>query len=206
VILEQLIKKGFAFRIPREKKHLFFAESPDKCFAVAREKILLAQESLPELMAAKKGEAEKVNVSHFEGLDGIKEIYTKLIDNLKGKPDPERMITGFYAHTKDTPEELTKYWLELSDKLKQNKIKRQGLTPKDESLEWYFKNAKEYGIELLGLPLAPYDSSVSIEIYDKYVQIISHRHLQGTLIENRDVSAALKQIFDMMWNAYKNNE
>jgi sugar-specific transcriptional regulator TrmB len=203
VILEQLIKKGFAFRIPRERKHLFFAESPDKCFAIAREKMSLAQESLPELMAAKKGEAEKVNISHFEGIDGIKEIYQKLIDSLKKNPELERSVVGFYAHTKDTPEDLKKYWIELADEFKQNKITRKGLTPKDESLQWYFKNAKDLGFDLVGLPTDEYNSSVSFEIYDKFVQIISHRHLQGTLIENRDVAIALKQIFDMMWKAYK---
>ena len=101
---------------------------------------------------------------------------------------------------------MKKYWIELADEFKQNKITRKGLTPKDESLDWYFKNAKEYGIELLGLPVAEYDSSVSFEIYDKYVQIVSHRHLQGTLIENRDVAVALKQIFDMMWKAYSDKE
>ncbi len=141
VILDQLIKKGFAFRIPRERKHLFFAESPDKCFAIAREKLTLAQESLPELMAAKKGDAEKVNISHFEGIDGIKEIFNKLIDALKKKPEQERSVVGIYAHTKDTPEELKKYWIELADEFRQNKITRKALTPKDESLEWYFKNA-----------------------------------------------------------------
>jgi sugar-specific transcriptional regulator TrmB len=204
VILEQLIKKGFAFQIPRERKHLFFAESPDKCFAIAREKMSLAQEVLPELMAAKKGEAEKVNVSYFEGLDGIKEIYNKLIDNLKEKSENKRSVAGFYAHTKDTPEELKKYWMELTNELKQNKITRKGLTPKDESLEWYFQNAKEYGVELLGLPTSEYSSNVSFEIYDKYIQIISHRYLQGTLIENRDVAIAMKQIFDMVWNTRNN--
>jgi HTH-type transcriptional regulator, sugar sensing transcriptional regulator len=204
VILDQLIKKGFAFQIPRERKHLFFAESPDKCFALAREKLSLAQESLPELMAAKKGNAEKVNISHFEGIDGIKEIFNKLIDNLKKNPEQERGIVGFYAHTKDTPEELKKYWLELANEFRQNKITRKGLTPRDESLQWYFENAKEYGIDLMGLPVEKYNSNVSFEIYDKYVQIISHRYLQGTLIENRDVADALRQIFEIMWEVYKN--
>lgn len=204
VILEQLVKKGFAFQIPRSRKHLFFAESPDKCFALAKEKLMLAQESLPELMAVKKGEAEKVNVSYFEGLGGVKEIYQKLIDRMKNKPEESRELVGFYAHTRDTPEELKKYWIELSEELKRNDVLRRGLTPKDESLEWYFENAKKYSFDLLGLPVDKYNSNVSFEIYDKYVQIISHRHLQGTLIENRDVADALRQIFEIMWNVYKN--
>jgi len=203
VILGQLVRKGFAFQIPRSRKHLFFAESPDKCFALAREKLSLAQESLPELMAAKKGESEKVNVSYFEGLEGIKEIYQKLIDRMKKRPEEERELVGFYAHTRDTPKELEEYWIKLSGELKQSNILRKGLTPKDESLRWYFENAKKYSFDLLGLPTEKYNSNVSFEIYDKYVQIVSHRHLQGTLIENRDVAIALKQIFDMMWEAYK---
>ncbi|MFA5871882.1 MAG: helix-turn-helix domain-containing protein [Parcubacteria group bacterium] len=206
VILEQLVKKGFAFQIPRSRKHLFFAESPDKCFALARERLVLAQESLPELMAARKGENEKVNVSYFEGLGGIREIYQKLIDYNKNRPEEERRLIGFYAHTRDTSEELKEYWVELSDELKQNNIARRGLTPEDESLGWYFENAKKINFDLLGLPVEKYNSNVSFEIYDKYVQIISHRYLQGTLIENRDVADALRQIFEIMWEATLNQK
>lgn len=202
--LEQLVKKGFAFQIPRARKHLFFAESPDNCLAIAKERLSFVQESLPELMAVKKGETEKVNVSYFEGIEGIQEIYSKLIETMRKKPAEERKFLGFYAHTKDTPEELNRYWVELSEKLNQNNIQRRGFTPNDRSLKWYFENAKKFGIDLRGLPTEKYNSNVSFEIYDQFVQIISHRHLQGTLIENSDVAQALRQIFEIMWEY--NNE
>src|SRR3990172_4496626 len=75
VILDQLVKKGYALKIPRTKKHLFIAESPEKVTALAKERFDSAREFLPELMALQKSETEKVNVSYFEGLEGIKEMY-----------------------------------------------------------------------------------------------------------------------------------
>ena len=43
------------------------------------------------------------------------------------------------------------------------------------------------------------DKPVSIEIYGNFVQIFSHRYLQGILIENVDVSKTLGMVFEMVW-------
>lgn len=204
VILEQLVKKGYAFEIPRARKHIFFAESPDKCFAMAREKLVLAQESLPELMAARKGESEKVNISYFEGLEGIKEMYDKFFEFMKKKPAEERFCSGFYAHARDVSKDVDDFWKEYNAQVVALDIKRRGMTPKDETLKWYFENAKNLNIDLIGLPKEIYDSNVSFEIFDKFVQIISYGYLQGTLIENRDVANSFRQIFEIIWNVYKN--
>ena len=205
-ILEELSSKGFVCKIPRVKKMLYKAEAPDKCFAMAREKLELAEKALPELLASQKGKSEKVNISFFEGLEGIKEMYKKLEKKMVEKKIEKREYFCFYGHGRDAPKEMLQYWEELSEKLRKKQIKRTVMMTEDESVKWYFENAENMGITVLGLPQEIYDTNVSFEIYDKFVQIISHRYMQGTLIENQDVASALKQIFYLVWNKYENYE
>src|SRR5258708_1208986 len=67
VILDELIERGLVSRVPRVKKQLFVARSPEEAFGVAEEKLSLAKKKLPELLALTKGEKTKVHVAYFEG-------------------------------------------------------------------------------------------------------------------------------------------
>jgi hypothetical protein len=44
-----------------------------------------------------------------------------------------------------------------------------------------------------------YSSNISVEVYDNFVQIVSHRYMQGTLIENSDIADVMRQIFNLVW-------
>ena len=44
-----------------------------------------------------------------------------------------------------------------------------------------------------------YSSNISIEVYKNFTQIISHRYLQGILIDNPDIARVMKQIFELVW-------
>jgi HTH-type transcriptional regulator, sugar sensing transcriptional regulator len=204
VVLDQLAEKGFVYKVPRAKKQLYVAESPEKVVTLARERIALVEKYLPELLASQKSKMEKVNVSYFEGILGIKEMYKKLIKTMREVPFKKREYLCFYGHGKDAPKEFFNYWEELSYELYKYGIKRRTFMPQDESVKWYFEQAVQLGLTSIGLPKESYSTNVSFEVFDKYVQIISHRYLQGTLIENRDVADALRQIFEIMWEVYKN--
>jgi sugar-specific transcriptional regulator TrmB len=205
VILDNLVSKGFALKIPREDKHYFIAKSPRECVAIAREKLSTAEEMLPELMAMQKKSDEKANVSYYEGFDGIKKMYAGLLENMKKKPVNERSFVAFYAHQKHTPDFLQKYWLELSEEYGKINLKRKAVTTLHPSIKHYLEEEtkKRFGMDLRPLPEKDYSSNISIEVYDKYTQIISHRYLQGILIDNPDIADVMKQIFNLVWKTTK---
>jgi predicted transcriptional regulator len=205
VILDNLVSKGFALKIPQEDKHLFLAKSPRECLAMAREKLSTAEENLPELLAIQKKSDEKANVSYYEGLGGIKEMNRRLIKNMKNKPEEKRNFVAFYAHQKDTPEFLQKYWLELNEELRENKITRKYITTKHPSIQKYLEKEtiRRFHAEMKALPEKEYSSNISVEMYDNFVQIISHRYVQGILIENPDIAGVMKQVFNLVWKLTK---
>jgi len=201
VILDNLVSRGFALKIPQEDKHYFIAKSPRECLAMAREKISTAEEMLPELMAMQKKKDEKASVSYYEGFKGIQEMYRQLLENMRKKPLAERSFVAFYAHQKHTPDFLQKYWQELNEEYVKTGICRNAVTTLHPSIKYYFqKETKErLGMDLRPLPEKEYSSNISIEIYDDYTQIISHRYLQGILIANPDIADVMKQIFNLVW-------
>lgn len=206
VVLESLVNKGFALKIPSQDKTNYIAKSPKECMALARERMQLAQESLPELMAMRReSDDEKVSVAYFEGLDGVKEMYAQLIKNMKQRPMNQRQLMSFSAHLEDTAESLQKYWDELNEQFVKSHIERKAITTKHEASETFLQksNLKKYLIQVKAVKPEDYLSNITIDIYGNFTQIISHRYLQGILIENPDVAKVMAQIFKLTWKVTK---
>ncbi|MBD3244430.1 MAG: hypothetical protein GF335_00355 [Candidatus Moranbacteria bacterium] len=204
VILDQLSEKGFANKIPKSKKRLYKAESPDKCLELVKEKLNLTQEKLPELLAMKKKNEEKVSISYYEGIIGIKEMHEKFFKVMRSRKIENRKYVAFLAHEKGIPQELLDYFKEVNELHKKYKIQRKSITVYHPTIVEKYLSSKDL-IESLyfqakAISSKKYSSNVSIIIYDKYVQIFSHRYVQAVLIENPDVANSLKQIFYMVWN------
>ena len=194
VVLDNLIEKGLANRVPRAKIMHYIAISPEDFFSIAESRVMNARAALPELKALSHGGEYKVNVTYYEGLDGIKEMYSKILKMMSDKE-----IVGFYAHAKHAPPGLIEYWEEWTEERLKKNITVRGITPKDASTQKWIKNQSKYLLALKALPLEKYDSDVSIEVYENFTQIVSSKYLQGILIENPDVSKAVKQIFELAW-------
>lgn len=194
VILGELIDKGLAERVPRARKQQYRPISPEQAFGVAQERLSLAKERLPELLAMTKGADTKVNVVYFEGLKGIKQVMDYKRDEDRGKE-----ILGFYATAKDLPEELTEFFDEWNQKLAKRQITMRGIVPDHESLMYHRGKDAELGRHMKVIPYKEFSSEVAIDISDRIVRIHDYRNLQGIAIENADVAKTMREIFEMVW-------
>ncbi|OGI29445.1 MAG: hypothetical protein A2288_01640 [Candidatus Moranbacteria bacterium RIFOXYA12_FULL_44_15] len=202
VILGQLVEKGFAYNIPRAKKQLFAAESPEECFALARERLNFSEKNLPEFLAMEKGKKEKVNVSYYEGLGGIRESYGKLVKIMKAVPFEKREFVGFYAKTDNLEDEINKYFDEITAEFVKHQIRRRGITTYNDLIaKKYLSALDKYSVSgMKALSEGKYSSYISIEIFaGRYVHILSQRNLQSIIIEDADIADAMRQIFEMVW-------
>ena len=197
VILEDLIDKGIVSKVPRVKTMQYIAINPQDLFSMVKSKIKNAeQDILPELKALSRGKEYKVRVSYFEGIEGIKELYRKLF-----KIMPHKEVVGFYAHQKNTSIELQKLWTEINEEIRKKNISRRAITTHHATVKHYLKKEiqKKYSVNLKAFPEKKYNSNVSIEVYKNFTQIISHRYIQGILIDNPDIAKVMKQIFELVW-------
>lgn len=192
VILEDLVKKGFVLKIPQDKKSLYMAKSPQDCFSIVQEKIDEAREILPELMAIQKKD-DKVSVSYFEGLEGLKEVYR---DTLKY---PKEFLAFGSENMADV---LGNEWMDefIGDRIKKG-IAVKAIVPKT---DYYEKNLLEKDSQQLRtmkfIDPTEFPFSVEIDVYgDSKVSLISARDSVATIIESEDVHKTMRSIFELLW-------
>lgn len=194
VILGELIQKGLVERIPRARKQQYRAISPEQAFSVLEEKLALAKEKLPELLAMTKSSDTKVSAVYFEGLKGIKQVMEYKQKESKGKE-----IVGFYATSHDLPKELTEYFTEWNEKNRKLGITMRGIVPEHESLAAFRSSDKEAGRDMKVVPIHEFSSEVAIDVSGDVVRIQDYKNLQGVAIENADVAKTMREIFEMVW-------
>ena len=198
VILEELIDKNIVFRIPRSRKKLYRAKSPEEVFEEAEGKIFLAKKILPEIKALVAGEKIKPRTVYYEGSKGITNALNYRLNEMAGKE-----LVGFFAkEDKDVSERFSGNYKDYNDKLKKLEIKERGLVQDDSSLVEYRKTDKEYGREMKIIPSSEYSSDIAIIIGDIFVTFFDPKNVQSVVIENKNITNTLKQIFEMVWKKY----
>lgn len=196
VILDELIEKGLASRVPRVKKQLYIAISPEQAFAVAEEKFSLAKSKLPELLSLTRGERTKVNTLYFEGVEGIKQLLEYRIKEMHGEE-----LVGFYAVDLNADPELVRYFKEdWGPGLPKRQIKTRVIVPEHPSMKDYRDADAQYGRDVRTVPFETFSSEVAIDTLGDVVRIHDYKNLQGVAIENEDVAKTVRQIFEMVWS------
>ena len=196
VILDGLIAQGAVRKLMQGRGAMYVAADPVELFVEARARIEQAENVLPQLRALAQKEKQSISASYFEGIDGLQELYGNLLKKSAGKT-----CVGFFAHQKDTPKVLQDYWSVLNEQMVKQKITLRGVTTKDETTDEYFefKKIPKELLEMKALSADEYSSNISIVVYDDCTQIVSHRYMQGLLIQNPDIANVMRQIFEIVW-------
>lgn len=80
LILDELQKKGLVSMVPRVKKVLYTAESPEKLLNDMHKKQELIKRFMPNMMALYNAKLDKPQVLLFEGKDAVRETYDKILN------------------------------------------------------------------------------------------------------------------------------
>jgi sugar-specific transcriptional regulator TrmB len=194
VILGELIDKSLAERVPRVRKQMYRAVSPDQAFTLLEDRLALAKERLPELLALTKGVDTKVSAVYFEGLKGIKQAMECKQDEDRGKE-----VVGFYATSHNVPKELAEYFEEWNIKRQKKHITMRGIVPDHDSLARFRESDAKTGRVMKVIPYTEFSSEIAIEISERLVRIEDIKNLQGIVIENADIAKTMREIFEMIW-------
>lgn len=198
VILEQLIKKGAARRIPRLRKARYAAVSPEEIFSAAEEKVKRAKEALPLIKALAEGKAPKSKTLFFEGLPAVRQAFLNQARQMENKE-----LVGFYAHVGDISKETLLFVDEYNEELKRRNVKIRGIAPNHPNLKPYRKKDKACGRTIKTVPLQNYSSPISVDIGEKHTLFFEPKAVQATLIESPKITSSLKQIFEILWSMTK---
>lgn len=195
VILDELIEKGAAHRIPRASKRIYKPVAPEILFHDAEHRMDEAKKLLPSLKSIGSIKTqEKMNVMHFEGLKAFKEALHYRIEEAFGKE-----IVGFYAEAKDMSPKLLAICEEYNEFTANNNITLRAFVPDHPSLVSFRKTDTIQKRITHVLPYSIYSSAVSIDTFSNIVRLVLNRNNQMVIIENADLAKTIREIFNFMW-------
>lgn len=198
VILDELASRGIARKAPRGKVLQYSAIDPKELFERAQSRIRSALASLPELEALAQGKKKnKVQVSYYEGLDGLREMYRKFLKETAGES-----YVGFGSQPEGVaPDVIEFYNGELQELTLKAGVERLGIMPDHPALRDFtdLVGQEHFHTFLKTLPLDKYNSSITIEISNNLTLLSSLRYQQGIVIDNRDIADTMRSIFKLIW-------
>lgn len=196
--LENLVKKGLASFVTKDKIRYFNAESPQKIINFIEEKAQYARKILPELLSITNTLALKPKIKYFEGIEGIKNI---LEDTLTVKKE----LLG-YSNLKGAAEVLGDYIPRYAERKIKNRLKTRIISPSsaeafDYIKKYYPHNFPPELIEILFVNPKEFWFEHEITIYDDKVAVISlHKEEQiGMIFESPVYANSQRAIFNLAW-------
>lgn len=207
-ILTDLSIKGLASEIRKKNKLFYQAENPKKFVKFTKNKITRAEDQLeraqkllPELQGIFSLSSHQPVVRFFEGIDGVREVYTDHIDTI----EPYEMcgISNADEVSSFLPEKFLHEYQQKKEKLK---IKSRGIFPKtagDEVyIEDFYKNVTPPKIRYIDPELFPYKGEITLYGKNKVSFVNIHGdQLAGIIIEDQTIHDIMQMTFELAWKS-----
>lgn len=199
-ILDALQLKGLVTIEYKGLKQLFAAESPEHLSRILESRHTQLKQTLPELSALFNLRGGESIVKHYEGLEGVKNVYESILKRVQPYDD-------YLVISKQED------WYNLDSEYFQRFIERRSKLPlrirmlfQDSEFARSFKTLeKNYGFEVRILPRNTLLSTNMVVTPQMLVihQIISP--VTAIVIENRSTIELHKQLFEIIWNSIEPN-
>ena len=197
LVLDELLKKGLALKIPKAKNQIFIAKSPQEFFAEEEARLLETRAALPELMMIARAAKSTSHISYYEGDKQIEEALAFRLGDLKQK----ELLCFYGTSEKEISDRIAKRFHERDVALNRQHTRVRAFAPRDPKIKKFRHDDKKFNRDVVELPLNEYSASVSLEIADYFVKAILHADKQAIVIENKRFASAMKQLFEMLWVA-----
>ena len=190
-ILDKLKKKGLVSHFTKKKTKYFTSTDPETVLEEFEKRTNEFRSSLPQFKRI-QGETAHPRIRYFEGIEGIKAIYT---DTLSAKTE----ILN-YSNSNEIRKIWPTYDKDYVEKRANKGIHLRGICPKDKQGIKVQSEDKKYMREMRLMPEKKFDFTNEINIYDDKVAIISFKdELIGMIIESREIANSQRAIFNMSW-------
>ena len=191
VILKQLENKGLVSLVPRSRKVLYSAESPEKIVQNLNKQQELMKRFLPNMLAVYNTKKEKPQVLLYEGREAIKGLYDRILDAKE---------VEFFATIRDFVSIYPDYIDKLVAKTLEKKTKvREILTQHKEDLafakrargsDYYQQKFTKPGEEFL----------TDNVLFDGNVVFFSFEpHIFAIVIQSKAIHQSLRTLFEIAW-------
>lgn len=198
VLLEELAKKGLISSSVENKVKKYQPVAPERLIQYLEDKaqhytalVGVAHHILPELKSQFTGSGLKPKIQYFEGEEGIKSAYE---DTLTSTETIRALASIDSMH-----EVLPGYFPAYYQKRAEKGIHIRAILPDTpEAQERMKHNVSEQRTAHL-VPASEYSFSPEINFYEDKTVFMSLREKYALIIESREITDALKKVFELAW-------
>lgn len=196
---EKLISEGLA-ELTRKQKRKYLAVGPHKLLKIAKEKITKAQDvfekistHLPILESIPKQNRHKALIKYYEGIEGIKEAYSKELDACK-----ETEVLSLVGSLEDIYEFFPEnFWEKWNKEFVLSKSKSRMLCHKSPLAVETSTHDSTYNRETRYLEKFPL--KVNMDVFGTNVLIVSYYDELALWIDSRVLSDSYRIMFEALW-------
>ena len=202
-ILEKLIEKGLVSKVSDSNKDVFTAISEDDLRRWIKKRSEKMKNENEQILGLAKNQSKKKSllseVSYFEGLDGIRNLYADSWRN-----NQEKLIyciTDYESAYKNLGDYFEKEY--FPDRLR-HAVRIKNLIPESKKGREKLKTSKEMLREMKFIKLFK-DLGIEINIYGPKVSIVAleKEKPSGVIIKNERIAEAMRNIFEYLWKTAK---
>lgn len=201
-LLEELVNEGLIEIDHGAKVKAYLAQPPKALVELFSEKKKSADSLLPLLLSKFSQTEHKPTIRFYNGLNGIKKAFE---DTLTAKEkilytySPIKNVLDHFGST------YTRHYLSKRKKLDiLRKALRQTSDKKSDMKTWEFYASDQAVMRQVKFLPAGIEFHTLIQIYDNKISIISFEHDKFSfIIENGELAAFMKSIFNLLWQQAK---
>ena len=196
-ILESLVAKSLVSISGKEPLQEYVAESPDKILKIVEEGITRKQQEFKEAQSlvpqlkSMHNVTDRPKVMFYEGTEGLKQVYEDTLTS----HEPIRA----YANVREMHAALPDYFPKYYKRRTNHGIKIRAIIPSNEAGKERASKDKEENRETALVPPDKVYFSPEINIYNNKVMIASWKEKLGIIIESKEITEAMKSIFELAW-------
>ena len=195
LVLDELVRKGLVSLVPKEKRKLFIALSPERIIENLEEKSRSLREALPDIMNLFKDRSAQPKIQMLESGEGMMNAYREFT-TFKGHKE----IMTFFSFEVIGPE-FQKMWDLFLDMYKKHRVAGRDLIAGDPKQHPFIKEAKRmlnYQIRQVAPGFQFFSDSI---IYGNKVAFISHKKRFALIIESEDIVNSLRTLWELAWQS-----
>jgi len=198
--LNSLIEKGLVtYRVQKRGKY-FQASDPSKFLEKEEEKLKKIQSIIPQLKSLQNKEEKEIGVAIYEGFDGFKTAFKKIIDDC---PEKETIYILGFSEQPYATKSLRVFISNMNVKSDQKKQNLKILMDSSTRETLGRDREKEKYSEVRYMPKG-YISPAAIDIFLDYVYIFLWEEKPFVfMIKNNKIAESFKQYFRFLWELAK---
>ncbi|MFA6273601.1 MAG: helix-turn-helix domain-containing protein [Candidatus Paceibacterota bacterium] len=203
LIIEELEMLGFVSRIEKGKKKIYSAVHPKRIAELLEFRKNQFQEILPSLIAKQGAIQGKPKIQMFEGMDGIRHVYSEIFKTAKETKE-ECLWFGNITLIKNQFPEVIREYNKFLTETKNYKI-RELIFGGEESEKWVEEMKKKentkYSVKYLEIKeMGLTDQCI---IGNKIIFFSLEKEIFTTMIESKEIAQSARAQFNVLWNSVK---